>query len=78
MAGKAQVPVTTRALVQRINRALAADDEVLKAARGAQALQDLGEHYILDIKRNVVTRKDVDIEAVGRSLGVLKEYEGLA
>ena len=78
MASKTGVPVTARALIQRINRALADNGEILKAPRGAQALQELGDYYILDTKRNCVTRKDVDIEAVGRTLGVLKAYEALA
>ena len=71
------VPITTRALVQRINRALAEDDEVLKAPRGEKALQELGQYYVLDFNRNAVTRKDVDIEELGRSLGVLKAFEKL-
>jgi hypothetical protein len=77
MAGK-KVPVTSRALIQRINRKLAADGEVLKASRGMQAFLDVGDHYVLDISMNAVVRKNLDIEQFGRSLGVLKPYEGLA
>jgi hypothetical protein len=72
---KATAPVSMRALIQRVNRKLAADDEVLKAARGARAVQDLGYHYIVDSKHNLVLHKDVDVEHLGRELGVLRAYE---
>jgi hypothetical protein len=77
MATKAGVPVTARALVQRINRALSKDSEVLKATRGSQAVQDLGDFYVLDVRGNSVVRKDVDIEALGRKLGALRDFEVL-
>ena len=72
------VPITIRALVQRINRKLAEDGEVLKAPRGARALQELGDYYILDINLNAVLHKDVDVEELGRELGALKDYEHVA
>jgi hypothetical protein len=71
------VPVTTRALVQRINRSLAKQHKVLKKARGARALEDLGAWFYLDTNRNVVLRTRVDVEGLGRELGVLDPYEKL-
>ena len=71
------VPVTMRALVQRINRALAQDDEALKKTRGARAIQELGDYYVLDFNRNALVEKDVDPEEFGRELGVLQDYERL-
>ncbi len=59
------------------NRSLAEDGEVLKTARGARALQDLGEYYVLDLSSNGVLRKDVDLEEFGRNLGALKPFEKL-
>jgi hypothetical protein len=78
MAGKVKVPVTKRALIQRVNRALAKDGEQLKATKGAQAQLDLGEFYVVDVSLNAVSRKDVDLEKLARELGVLKPYEALA
>jgi hypothetical protein len=75
MKGKA--PVTKRALVQRINRKLSADDEMVKAARGARAQQDLGDFYTVNVSRNYIVAKDVALEDLGRKLGVLKPYEAL-
>lgn len=69
------VPVTMRALLQRINRALALDAEVLKTARGQRAEMELGQFYTIDQRRNVIVDKDVDPEALARKLGALKEYE---
>lgn len=62
----------------RINRALRHDDEMLKSARvDSRTFQDLGAYYVIDIKRNFVTAKDIDLEALGKELGVLKDYEEL-
>jgi len=76
--GKGQkVPVTRRALIQRINRIiLAAGSEQLKSARG-QAAATLGHYYIVDLKRNSVARKDVDVTALAREMGVLQPWEQL-
>jgi len=70
--------VTKRALFQRINRALQKDGEQLKTSRGMQAYLDVGTYYAIDISRNFISRKEVDLEALGRELGVLKPYEIVA
>jgi hypothetical protein len=73
-----KVPVTTRALVQRINRKLAAEDMKLKATRGMRAVADLGDFYVIDASRNFVVDKDVNIEELGRKVGALQPWEVLA
>lgn len=77
MAASKQVPVSRRALFARINRHLKKDGEWLRASRGERALQDLGEYYVIDISRNFVLHKDVDLEDLGRELGVLAAFEKL-
>jgi hypothetical protein len=72
-----KVPVTTRALIQRINRRLAREDEQLRASRGWRLESNVGRYYVLDLTRNVVTRIHVDIEALGRKLTVLRAWERL-
>ena len=65
------VPVSTRALYQRINRALAGRDGNSGRRlrnRGQSALQDLGTYYVLDIYRNFVIETHVDPEELGREL----------
>jgi hypothetical protein len=72
------VPITERALVQRINRKLAQDSwRVLKKTRGARAIRDLGEFYVLDVNRNFVITSHVDPVAFAKKLGVLEAYEEL-
>jgi len=76
MARTTKVPVTMRALTQRINRTLRKGNDILKATRGdGRARQELGDFYVVDGRRNVVIEKDVDPEALGRELGVLADYE---
>lgn len=71
------VPVTIRALVQRINRKLAADGEILKASRGERARKDLGEYFVLNVRAGTVTKPAADPEGLGRRLGVLRTWEHL-
>jgi hypothetical protein len=75
---KQKVPVSMRAIIQRINRKLAVDDEVLKTTRGERAKFDLGSHFILDWRRNFIVAKYVDPEAYAREIGVLAEWEEVA
>jgi len=72
---KSKVPVSERALIQRINRKLRAEDETLKTARGERAEQEFGRFYIVNFNRNFVVAKGCDPEELGRELGVLSEYE---
>ena len=69
------VPITERALTQRINRALKARGEALRTTRGSRGLSDLGEHHILDLNTGFVLDKHLDLEAYGRELGVLRPHE---
>jgi len=70
--------VTKRALFQRINRALEKGGEQLKTSRGMQMYLDVGAYYAIDISRNFISRKDIDLEEFGRELGVLKPHEELS
>lgn len=69
-----QVPVTPRALTQRLNRVLAKEGKVLRGARGKQKTQ-LGDYYIL--KGDGVIETRVDLAALGRKLKVLAAWEEL-
>jgi len=72
----AMVPITERALLQRINRRLRAGNEVLKRTRdNGRAAAELGEFYALDISRNIITAVHVDLEEWGRDLGALRPWE---
>jgi hypothetical protein len=73
-----KVRVTQRALVQRINRVLARQDEVLKATRGDRWRGEQGDYYIVDVRLNCIVHKHVDLEAAGRKLKVLQKWEEVA
>jgi hypothetical protein len=75
MAKVKGVPVTMRAVIQRINRKLLADDEVLRKARGERARQEVGEFYVINFSMNSVMSKYVDPEEMARELGVLQPWE---
>ena len=72
-----QVPVSERALVQRINRVLAKEGEKLIKARGRD-ISSCGQYYTILFSFNAVGRKDVGIEELGRDLGALRPWEMLA
>jgi hypothetical protein len=72
------VPVSTRALVQRINRKLKAEGRALRTPRGGRARKSLGYHYILDVNRNAVVAHWCDLEKLGRDMGVLEAFESLS
>jgi hypothetical protein len=72
------VPVTERALVQRINRKLKADGELLKKCReDSPSYHNLGDWFLIDVTINGVIGTDIDIVEKGRELGVLKPWERL-
>jgi hypothetical protein len=75
---KDKVPVSERALIQRINRKLKQDGEQLRRAKGSQAASTVGDYYVLDTKRNFVASSRVDPEHLGRKLGVLNPWEILS
>ena len=74
---KQKVPVTMRAVIQRINRKLAPNMEKLLAARSERVRRDLGDYYVVDQRRNFLIHKDVDPETYAREIGVLAEWEKL-
>jgi hypothetical protein len=70
-----KVPVGTRALIQRINRKLREDDQMIRATRGERARMDLGWYYVHDYRRNLALDTNVNLEQMGRELGVLHAFE---
>jgi hypothetical protein len=71
---KKKVPVSIRAVIERINQKLAAKGEILMATRQMKMTQHFGDYYILDLRGNVVDM-DVDPEKLARKLRLLKDGE---
>jgi len=63
--------ITTKGLIQRINRKLAREGQKLRTTRGMQMHIDVGDYWIQDISGNYVADKYVDPVELGRKLGVL-------
>jgi len=66
--------VSQAALIQRINRKLAADGERLRTLRGDRWRGELGEYYLVN-DRNCIVGKHVDTERLACELGLLKASE---
>ena len=72
-----KVPVTMRALMQRINRKLKKEEVILKTLRTQRYEPDLGRYYAVNMQTNLITAQHVDPEQWGRELGVLRRWEVL-
>ena len=70
--------ITTATLTKRINRKLAARGEALRRTRGMQAYLELGDYYAIDISGNFVVSREIDLQELGRDLGVLFAHEEVA
>ena len=73
------IAVSSDAVYKRINRKLAKEDEflVLRKSRGRWAFLELGPYHIVDLRRNIVTDRNFDLETYARQLGVLQSSEHL-
>lgn len=69
--------ISEKAVWSRVNRQLARSGEVLKKSRGVTTVTDFGKWYILDISRNTLIDRDVDLEALARGMAVIGEHEFL-
>jgi hypothetical protein len=80
MTKSKRVPVTERAVMQRINRKFRSEGGPLgrevKKTRG-KAKDEIGDFYILDAQRGGVTTRFVNLEKLARELGVLADWEHL-
>lgn len=77
MGSPPKVPVSRRAVIQRLQRKLKGDHEKLVVARG-RGVQELGDFYILDAYRNVIINygfKWKDLDALARERGLLQPFE---
>lgn len=70
--------VTTRALTQRIKRALSAKGAFLRKSRGERTTRELGAFFIVDAQANTITATRQSLEELGRELKVLADFEALA
>jgi len=73
------IPVSERALIQRINRNLRPKSEQLHVCRkNSEWFHDLGRFHTIQHGTNQVGRRWLDLESYGRELGVLSKSETLS
>lgn len=72
-----KVPVTERALYQRINRRLAHDRKRLCASRSSSVETTVGRYYVLDKDIHAIIATHVDLEEIAQEVGALAEWERL-
>ena len=63
--------ISERALIGRINRKLAHQNEVLRKSRSKIGYNELGDYYILDFNRGFIVAKDVDLKELAVELNCL-------
>ena len=78
MAKSQKVKVSERALLARINRKLQPGGEVMKRCReSSRAHDELGDYYLVNLRRGAVADKHIALEAYGRVMKLLQDYEEL-
>jgi hypothetical protein len=76
--GEGKVPVSTRALLARLNRKLRHEDLMVKTcAPYRRGYDELGDFYVVNTNRNWIAEKNIDLEDFAREYEVLKPWEKL-
>lgn len=75
MNKKVKVSISMRALLQRINRTLAKDGQVLKKSRSEKMICSVGEYFIVDLKSSCIICQNENPIDLGKKIGALKPYE---
>lgn len=69
--------VAERAVVQRINRALAKREQKLIKSKGSRQIVELGDWHIADERRGEIVAKNVNLTEIARQEGALATYEAI-
>ena len=72
------VPITTRAMLQRLDRKLRREGKTLKSPRGWADRSALGDYFIVNLDSGKVADcklTEAKLEAMARKLGALRAWE---
>lgn len=76
---KQKVMLTERAVFARISRSLQKDGMMLRRCRqDSRGAHELGRYFVVDLDRNAIVWKDLDLEQLGRERGILADYEAMS
>jgi hypothetical protein len=70
------VPLTERAVFQRVNRRLEKEGAKLMKARG-ESYGTVGKFYVVDRRKNMVTETHVNLGRYARKIGAIEKWEEL-
>ena len=73
--GANTVPVSRRALVMRIQRALPAGERLRKSREGSRSQAELGDYFI--VRNNTVAAWHVQLDKLARKQGCMAAFERL-
>jgi hypothetical protein len=73
-----KIPIGERALLQRVNRALADQSrKVFRCKKNSATYAQLGDFYQVDSNRKQAVETHIDLVAIAKKLGCLKPWESL-
>jgi len=78
MEAKRRVPVSERAILDRLNRRLLGDRMVMKICRRGPWLAELGRFYIVCTDTGELQNTQIDLRKFAECLGVLHSWEFIA
>jgi hypothetical protein len=71
------VKITQHELLRRINQKIAKNIEGVTESRDGESHNETDEYFTIEFDQNKITTTNVDLEKLGKELGVLKDFEKL-
>ena len=71
------VKISQLELVRRINQKIAKNIEEVTKSRDGESHKETDQYYTIEFDQDKITITDVDLEKLGKELGVLKDFEKL-
>jgi hypothetical protein len=71
------ISIDRQAVLRRVNRRLKARGEQMFRTRGQRAAREVGEWFVVNLKKSSVTGSGLELEACARQLGALRAWERL-
>lgn len=62
--------ISTKAIEERVRRALKKNDLILRKSRPRKGFTELGDYYVVDFN-NCIIEKNCDLETLAKKLGVI-------
>jgi hypothetical protein len=74
-----KIPISHRALIQRINRALdKRGQQLCKWRKDIRGYAAYGDYQIVDLKRGGMVETNVNLEKLARKIGALNAWEAVS